>query len=109
MGAPFGNANGAKQRMFYDKLRLVLTQEPHRLRQIAEQLVSKAEQGEAWAIKELIDRVDGKSVQAMTVANEDGSPLLAGIRVEFIRPGSTPSAAPAAAPEVADGSPSRLP
>jgi hypothetical protein len=109
MGAPFGNANGAKQRMFYDKLRLVLTQDPTRLRKIAEQLVSKAEEGEAWAIKELIDRVDGKSVQAMTVANEDGSPLLAGIRVEFIRPGSTPSAAPAAAPEVADGNAGSLP
>jgi hypothetical protein len=105
MGAPFGNANGAKQRMFYDKLRLVLTQEPHRLRKIAEQLVSKAEEGEAWAIKELIDRVDGKSVQAMTVANEDGSPLLAGIRVEFIRPGAT-SAAPAAP---ADGNAGSLP
>ena len=105
MGAPFGNANGAKQRMFYDKLRLVLTQDPTRLRKIAEQLVSKAEEGEAWAIKELIDRVDGKSVQAMTVANEDGSPLLAGIRVEFVRPGAT--SAPQAAP--ADGNAGSLP
>lgn len=85
MGAPFGNANGAKQRMFYDKLRLILTQEPERLRKIAEQLVRKAEDGEAWAVKELVDRLDGKSVQAMTVANEDGSPLLAGIKVEFVK------------------------
>ena len=85
-GAPIGNQNAAKSRMFYDKLRLVLTQEPHRLRDIAEQLVKKAEEGEAWAIKELIDRVDGKAHQAVALENADGSPLLTGIQVTFIKP-----------------------
>lgn len=85
-GAPHGNQNGAKQRMFYDKLRLVLTQEPHRLRSIAEQLVKKAEEGEPWAIKELIDRVDGKAHQAVAIENADGSPLLTGIQVTFVKP-----------------------
>ena len=72
--------------MFYDKLRLVLTQEPHRLRSIAEQLVKKAEEGEPWAIKELIDRVDGKAHQAVALENSDGSPLLTGIQVTFVKP-----------------------
>ena len=85
-GAPIGNQNAAKQRMFYDKLRLVLTQEPHRLRSIAEQLVKKAEEGEPWAIKELIDRVDGKAHQAVALENSDGSPLLQSIQVSFIKP-----------------------
>ena len=85
-GAPLGNQNAAKQRMFYDKLRLVLTQEPHRLRGIAEQLVKKAEEGEPWAIKELIDRVDGKAHQAVALENADGSPLLTGIQVTFVKP-----------------------
>ena len=85
-GAPLGNKNAAKSRMFYDKLRLVLTQEPHRLRQIAEQLVSKAEAGEPWAIKEIMDRMDGKAHQAVSVENADGSPLLSGIQVTFIKP-----------------------
>jgi hypothetical protein len=85
-GAPIGNQNAAKSRMFYDKLRLVLTQEPERLRKIAEELVSKAEQGEAWAIKELIDRVDGKAHQAVALENADGSSILTGIQVTFIKP-----------------------
>jgi hypothetical protein len=85
-GGQPGNQNGAKQRMFYDKLRLVLTQEPHRLRQIAEQLVKKAEEGEPWAIKELIDRVDGKAHQAVALENADGTPLLTGIQVTFVKP-----------------------
>ena len=85
-GAPLGNKNAAKSRMFYDKLRLVLTQEPHRLRQIAEQLVSKAEAGEPWAIKEIMDRMDGKAHQAVSVENADGTPLLSGIQVTFVKP-----------------------
>ena len=85
-GAQVGNQNAAKSRMFYDKLRLVLVQEPHRLRSIAEQLVTQAEAGEPWAIKEIIDRVDGKAVQATTIENADGSPLLGGIQVTFIKP-----------------------
>ena len=85
-GGQPGNQNAAKQRMFYDKLRLVLTQDPHRLRQIAEQLVKKAEEGEPWAIKELIDRVDGKAHQAVALENSDGTPLLTGIQVTFVKP-----------------------
>jgi hypothetical protein len=85
-GAPQGNQNAAKSRMFYDKLRLVLVQEPERLRKIADQLVTQAEAGEPWAIKEIIDRVDGKAIQATTIENADGSPLLGGIQVTFIKP-----------------------
>ncbi len=48
-GGQQGNQNAAKSRLFYDKLRLVLVQEPHRLRSIAEQLVTQAEAGEPWA------------------------------------------------------------
>jgi hypothetical protein len=85
-GGQPGNQNAAKQRMFYDKLRFVLTQEPHRLRSIAEQLIKKAEEGEPWAIKELIDRVDGKAHQAVALENADGTPLLTGIQVTFVKP-----------------------
>ncbi len=85
-GAQSGNQNAAKSRMFYDKLRLVLTQNPERLRKIAEELITKAEEGEAWAIKELIDRVDGKAHQAVALENADGSSILTGIQVTFIKP-----------------------
>jgi hypothetical protein len=84
MAAPIGNTNAAKSRMFYDKLRKCLVQEPHRLDKIVDQLVTQAELGESWAVKEIIDRLDGKAVQ--TLENGDGSPLLAGINVTFVRP-----------------------
>jgi hypothetical protein len=44
----------------------------------------QAELGEAWAVKEIIDRLDGKAVQVLE--NGDGSPLLSGINVTFVRP-----------------------
>ena len=72
--------------MFKDKLRLILTQEPHRLRAIADTLVRKAEEGEPWAVKEIMDRMDGKAHQAVSVENADGSPLLSGIQVTFVKP-----------------------
>jgi hypothetical protein len=84
MAAPIGNTNAAKGKMFYEKLRKCLVQEPHRLDKIVNQLVTQAELGESWAVKEIIDRLDGKAVQVLE--NGDGSPLLAGINVTFVRP-----------------------
>ncbi len=84
MAAPIGNTNAAKGKMFYDKLRKCLVQHPERLDKIVDQLVMQAELGEAWAVKEIIDRLDGKAVQVLE--NGDGSPLLAGINVTFVRP-----------------------
>jgi hypothetical protein len=46
--------------------------------------VTQAELGESWAVKEIIDRLDGKAVQVLE--NGDGSPLLSGINVTFVRP-----------------------
>ena len=86
MAAPIGNTNAVKGKMFYDKLRKALTQEPHRLENIVGQLITQAEQGEAWAVKEIIDRLDGKAVQTTQMENSDGTPLLAGIQVMFVRP-----------------------
>ena len=84
MAAPIGNSNAVKGKMFYDKLRKCLVQQPERLDKIVDQLVRQAELGEAWAVKEIIDRLDGKAVQVLE--NGDGSPLLSGINVTFVRP-----------------------
>ena len=85
-GAPLGNKNASKSRMFSDRLRMVLTQEPHRLRTIAEQLVSKAEEGEPWAIKELMDRLEGKAHQSTSLESADGTAIIPHLRVTFIKP-----------------------
>jgi len=88
-GAPTGNKNASKSRMFSDRLRMVLTQEPHRLRTIAEQLVSKAEEGEPWAIRELMDRLEGKAHQSTSLESADGSALIPHIQVSFVAPNGT--------------------
>ena len=75
-GAPIGNQNGKKGKLFYNQLRVALVQEDSRkLRTIAQKLVDAAEQGEPWAIKEVIDRVDGKAVQATELSGTDGGIL----------------------------------
>ena len=86
MAAPIGHTNAGKGNMFYDRLRKALTQEPHRLEKIVGQLITQAEMGEAWAVKEIIDRLDGKAVQTNQVENADGTPLLSGIQVMFVKP-----------------------
>ena len=81
MGAPIGNRNNSKGKMFNDALRRQLIQSPERIAKIVEVLISEAEQGQAWAIKELIDRCDGKPTQII----ETEMPLMTGIEVSFVR------------------------
>jgi hypothetical protein len=75
-GGQPGNQNGKKGKLFYNQLRVALVQEDSRkLRTIAQKLVDAAEQGEPWAIKEVIDRVDGKAVQSTEISGLDGGIL----------------------------------
>ncbi len=68
-----GNPEGRpKERPFLDALRIALAeQDPvtqkRRLRKIADKLVEAAEEGQPWAIKEVMDRVDGKPAQTADV------------------------------------------
>jgi hypothetical protein len=75
-GGQPGNKNAKKGKLFYDQLRKVLVQEDsRRLRTIAQKLVDAAESGEAWAVKEIMDRVDGKAVQATEISGVDGEAI----------------------------------
>jgi hypothetical protein len=85
-GAPLGNNNAAKGKMFYDQLRKIAVQEPTKLREVAEGLFEAARAMEPWAVKELIDRLDGKAVQQTELTGAEGAPLLSGIQVTFIKP-----------------------
>jgi hypothetical protein len=66
-----GNKLGAKAHegiRFYDVLHRAIKQgSPERMRNIADKLLDLAEQGEAWAVKEVADRLDGKAKQAVDV------------------------------------------
>lgn len=43
------------------------------LEKICGKLVDAAEEGQAWAIQEIANRIDGKPAQALHVSSEDGS------------------------------------
>lgn len=75
-GAPVGNTNATKgKRLFNSALKRILTQSPERIERIAEKLIADAEGGEQWAVKELLDRVDGKSVQPVVGGDDDENPI----------------------------------
>lgn len=75
-GAPLGNNNNKRGKLFYDALRIALVQEDRaKLRKITDKLVKAAEDGEAWAIKEIIDRIDGKAIQGTEISGADGTPF----------------------------------
>lgn len=87
VGAPKGNDNARKGKLFYGELKKVLVQEDARkLRAIANKLVDAAQEGEPWAVKEIMDRIDGKALQATSIENPDGT-AITGIQVTFVRPG----------------------
>jgi hypothetical protein len=72
------NPNGArKERKFYQALLIALNAEGPdiRLRKIAEQLIKAAERGEPWAIRELMDRIDGKVPQATILQGDAEAPV----------------------------------
>jgi hypothetical protein len=73
-GAPFGNNNAIKNKLWSDTLRRAIAQDRgDRVRQAAERLLDEAAKGEPWAIKELADRLDGKSVQSNTLESNGGN------------------------------------
>lgn len=82
-----GNDAAKKVRLFDAALRRAIAQDDgKKIRAAADKLLDLASEGEAWAIKELADRLDGKSHQSTTVSNEDGSPLFTGIQVTLVSP-----------------------
>lgn len=67
-------AGGAKPKRFYAALdRAIAADDGKRLRAAAERLLDEAVNGEAWAIKELADRLDGKVAQE--IVGSEGGPL----------------------------------
>ena len=64
MGRPIGSVN--REKPFADMLRMVLLSDNRRrLRAITEKLGDKAALGDLLAIREVADRLDGKSVQTI--------------------------------------------
>lgn len=73
-GAPIGSRNRASSMgQFQAAIKRAIAQDDgKRLRAAAEKLLDKAADGELWAIKELADRLDGRSLQP--VEHRDAPP-----------------------------------
>lgn len=86
MAAPIGNQNAAKSRMFEQALHRAIAQDDgKRLRQAAETVLTKASEGEAWALQMLADRLDGKPSQQIVGAGDEGEHLVkASLEVAFV-------------------------
>ena len=85
-GAPFGNRNAQKGRMWNDALRKAIAQDDgRRLRASIEKLLNLASNGEPWAIKELADRLDGRPTQTNVLQAPD-VPELKTIKLVFVSP-----------------------
>jgi hypothetical protein len=76
MGAPIGNQNAAKSRVFSDALRRAIAQDDGvRIRKAAEKMLDLAAEGEQWAVKEVFDRLEGKAAQSLSVTGADEGPI----------------------------------
>jgi hypothetical protein len=76
--ANLGNTHSSKiNRLMNETLKRILIQnEGLRARTIAEALVTKAEDGDVPAIKEVFDRVDGKVVQENKISGDPDAPII---------------------------------
>lgn len=85
MAAPIGNQNAAKSRRFEQALERAIAQDDgKRLRKAAEQLLDLAAAGEAWAVKELRDTLDGKPKQQTELTGAEGGPIKTVSRIELV-------------------------
>lgn len=77
MAGTEGNTNSCRNnRLWGDTIRRAVVQgDADRLRRIAEKLLDQAEGGDLGAIKEMGDRLDGKSIQSNEVTGADGKDL----------------------------------
>jgi cytochrome c553 len=67
-----GNTLGGRPKLFDAALRrAIAADDGKRIRDCAEQLLDLAAAGEQWAVRELIDRLDGKAVQIAEVSIAD--------------------------------------
>lgn len=77
-GAPEGNENAKNGKIWQQAIKRALARKAESnvdkgLDKIADKLVdAAADKGDQWAIKEIGDRIDGKSVQAVEGTGENG-------------------------------------
>jgi hypothetical protein len=79
-GAPFGNTNATRGKILTEALKRALARSADGdlaagCNKVAQAAVDAALAGEQWAIKEIWDRLEGKSAQSLFIGNDDGQPF----------------------------------
>jgi hypothetical protein len=74
-GAPIGNTNNIKNKVWSDVLRKHSTQNPQELIEVAKALFAKAKEGDVAAAKEIGDRIEGKVAQQTILAGDEDNPI----------------------------------
>jgi hypothetical protein len=93
MGAPTGNQNARKSRLFEQALVREIKQrdlkdgEGETLRKIAAALVDRAIAQDLVAIKETRDTLDGKPTQQTEISGPDGGAIEQALTVQFVDAG----------------------
>ena len=77
MAAPKGNKNSTVEKRIWSKIvrKLDVQEDYAKLHRVANALYEKAAEGDVSAIKELGDRLDGKSMQENMVTGDGDNPL----------------------------------
>ena len=80
MGAPVGNQNAARGRMWRAAIERALAKrsrvdQVEALDDLADKLLALAYEGDLGALKELGDRLEGKPGQAIELTGADGGPV----------------------------------
>ena len=88
-GAPVGNRNAAKAKIWTDAVRRALEKRSRLeqrdiLEECAYALIDACLEKDVPALKELGDRLEGKVVQRIEATGEDGDPIKTSITVSFV-------------------------
>ena len=77
MAAPLGNKNSTSEKRIWSKIvrKLAVQEDYAKLHKVANALFEKASDGDVGAIKELGDRLDGKSMQENMVTGDSDNPI----------------------------------
>lgn len=75
VGAPLGNNNAAKGKLWTDAIKRALARRSDTveggLNDLADTFIEAVANGDAWAMRELGDRLEGKPAQTNILGNED--------------------------------------
>ncbi len=91
MGAPVGNQNAAKAKMWSAAIHRALEKRGggdklRALDDLAEKLLAACDKADLSALKEFGDRMDGKPAQAVSLSGPDDGPMELNVNtVEFVR------------------------